>query len=591
MLPWFLRDPVRLEEERRGIESLAASAEWFVAYEWRVVDGLSIDTTIRVHDYDYELRVSLPPLFPDAPAVVRPINTNQRLSYHQYGAEGPLCLEWGPDNWHPEITAAKMLESAYRLLHTENPLGQGRPEFPVVAPSRHQLTIGQEVRDGWLRWYLSSGLRRVCQEQTRHSEGRITFSLRDLGENWCALIHEVSQSGGETWMDPQIPDILPGATPVSRNSGVWVKTDLDARVIRNVKNFNELRAILIGSAASAMPAGEGRSSIERLGIGLTAVLICDHDDEPHLFVVASGETVIYCAAVESEPDRSQRRPSASLALDEKKIGIVGLGAAGSKIAVCLTRMGVRRFFFVDHDLLLPENLQRHALNWQGVTQHKVDALVRALLIIEPSVEADVSRLHLSGQESNAGVNTVLARLAECDLIIDATADPRAFNLLAAVCRAAGKPLVWLEIFGGGIGGLVARSRPGADPAPQDMRAVYASYCEANPAPDSLVSTVDYSQESPTGEVLTASDADVGIIAYHAARFVPDCFVSADHSVFPHPMYLIGLAKEWVFEAPFATIPISVAALPIAPIRDTVAEHMSEETISFLAEVFAKAAQI
>ena len=159
MMPWFLRDPERLKLERTGIEELSRSAKWLVGTEWRIEGELCLDAVIRAHGHDYEVRVSFPALYPDAPAVVRPRNMQRRISTHQYGgADGPLCLEWGPDNWHRDITAVQMLESAHRLFEIENPLGEDRPHIPVVAPSRHKLTVGQELRGEWARWYASRAL-------------------------------------------------------------------------------------------------------------------------------------------------------------------------------------------------------------------------------------------------------------------------------------------------------------------------------------------------------------------------------------------------------------------------------------------------
>src|SRR5680860_1733083 len=110
MMPWFLRNPERLKLERSGIEDLTHSADWLIGTIWLIdEDGLALDAVIRSKCHDYEVRVSFPFLYPDAPAVVRPRNMQCRISNHQYGgAEGPLCLEWGPDNWHREVTSVQM---------------------------------------------------------------------------------------------------------------------------------------------------------------------------------------------------------------------------------------------------------------------------------------------------------------------------------------------------------------------------------------------------------------------------------------------------------------------------------------------------
>ena len=265
---------------------------------------------------------------------------------------------------------------------------------------------------------------------------------------------------------------------------------------------------------------------------------------------------------------------------------MGLGSAGSKIALTLARMGARKFYLVDHDILLPENLVRHALDWQAVGEHKVDATASALRQLAADMEVSVSRAHLTGQESNALVSTVLQRVGECDLIIDATANARVFNLLAAVSDAAEKPLVWLEIYAGGIGGLIARSRHGLDPSPQTMRSVFLGYCAEQPPPPQQAER-DYSTQDADGNVLTATDADVSIIAHHAARLAVDTVLAPNASRYPFSMYLIGLAEAWVFEAPFATIPIDTGSfLEVAP-RQPDVETVGCDNAQFLVALLEK----
>src|SRR5437879_2744726 len=122
MDPWFFRDPKRFHRERTELATLQERCPWLVGHQWRLTDaGLCVEAVVRAHGFDYELRVEFPSIFPDAPGIVRPVNAHSRLSGHQYGgADGPLCLQWGPDTWHREVTAAMLLESAHELLETEN---------------------------------------------------------------------------------------------------------------------------------------------------------------------------------------------------------------------------------------------------------------------------------------------------------------------------------------------------------------------------------------------------------------------------------------------------------------------------------------
>ena len=143
-------------------------------------------------------------------------------------------------------------------------------------------------------------------------------------------------------------------------------------------------------------------------------------------------------------EENSRLPSQFINISTKRVGIVGLGSAGSKIAVSLSRTGVRNFFLVDHDVFLQENICRHELNWEDIGQHKIDGIAHQLKLIAPNVNVKCSYLKLSGQEASASVDSVLSQLGACDLIIDATADPYTLNQLSTVASQQLKPLVWLE---------------------------------------------------------------------------------------------------------------------------------------------------
>lgn len=584
MMPWFLNNLERLKLECSGIKELSRSVNWLIGTEWSVgEDGLGLDAVIRAKGHDYEVRVSFPTLYPDAPIIVRPKKMQFRVSTHQYGgADGPLCLEWGPDNWHRDVTSVQMLESAHKLFEIENPLGEGRPDIPVVAPSRHKLTVGQELRGNLMRWYASKEFSDYLAGQPGHSVGTFKLSFRKTGENWVILVHEAMPFGGSAWMDDQIPTTLPGSGELT--AGIWFKTDLEERTIGQPKRLADLRNLLSGMEEAKFLSTDGSSPVKSLGKLMSGVLIVDQAGKLHLFVVFPDEDVYIFSMVRSEDETVQTRSPDWDKLSCKTIGIVGLGSVGSKIAISLARMGCRKFYLIDHDLLLPENLQRHALDWQGVVQHKVDAMKVAIGLVAPGSKIEVSCLHITGQESNASINGALSRLLSCDILIDATANSRVFNLLAAIARTANLPMIWMEVFGGGMGGLVARSRPRTDPTPQDMRGAYLQYCTDHPAPAFVSVPGNYAIETEEGKVLVASDADITIIAHHAARFVPDCFTPPECSIFPYSMYLIGLIKGWVFEAPFDTRPISMESISLKGWDNGKKQELGPEDIQFLYDI-------
>jgi ThiF family len=584
MEPWFLREPARLRREREALDLLAQRSPWLVGHKWCFEgDTLCVNATIEAHRHQYEVRVLFPPLFPDVPAIVRPLNATSRLSSHQYGGvDGPLCLEWGPDNWHSEVSGADLIESAHRLFDLENPLGQREGQPVISAPSRHHLTVGQELRGALARWYCSEGFKSFLATHRTVPAGSFRFSLRSVSEGeWILLVHEAAPLSERAWVDRSIPTALPGVSSSNLYAGVWFRTAGSGSCSRDPETLSSLRALLPRGAEPALLATDGTSPVEGMDSGIVSIIICEGNDALTAFLALSGESLLHCARVESNIAAANVRTPDAGHLAQDKIGIVGLGSVGSKAALALARMGARSFYLVDYDVLLPENLDRNALDWQGVARHKVDATATAISLIAPAAEIEVSRIHLTGQESSAVLSGVLDRLTRCAVILDATAISGVFNLLAAAARQGRHALVWVEVFGGGVGGLLARSRSGVDPSPQLMRRAYLQFCKEHPPPAALAITRGYELDASEHQVLVASDADVGILANHAARLVSDSSLPPAESRYPHSMYLIGLAREWIFREPLDTIPIDPGRFVAADNSESTEMDLGQDDLQFL----------
>jgi len=592
MYVWFLEDQARLIRELMAIEELAASADWLIGTSWVIENGLlCIDAVICVHDNDYHVRMEYPRYFPSVPPIVCPTKAQFRWTAHQYGGiNGPLCLQWGPDNWQPDVTGAQMLESAYTLFYLENPLGTEIAERPQPAPSRHSLTLGQELRSAWCRFYVGRKLLYYLASLPEHTYGVIQFSNHSRAATWFTLIHSMQPAETpEAQVDDTIPRSMHG--PEGDNSlvtGAFFKTLLESNTLNHISRTDDLKAALwqLGHDVRIFEEEVGPNSL-----GLTVrpfgVLVLDKLNTPHFFfLLADGKAVKANPVPITSPTESRRLPQGLEELSRKSIGIVGLGSAGSKIALALARMGVRSFYLVDYDVLLPENVARHVLDWSSVGEHKVDGVRELLSRISANMEVTVSKIHLTGQESPAVVSGELRKLSQCDLLVDASANPEVLNLLAAVTTAAKKPLVWLEVFGGGNGGFVARSRPGRDLAPYIMRDAYNRFCADNPAPEDSV-IYDYTTEDTEGRVMVGSDAAVGIIANYAVQLAVDTVLGRDPSAYPYSMYLIGLARWWVFTAPFHNIPIDTHHLSHEQGKLKVSPEDSEKAVQFIIDLLKK----
>lgn len=535
---WYFQDTARSKREREAIERLASQVSWMTPRGLRVDGSLRLiwDIEISTGERTYQVSLRYPNHFPYSPPVVLPRGDSDRWSAHQYGPGGELCLEYGPDNWHPDITGADMLVSAFRLLQGED----STSEVAAVA-SRHKTTLGQDVRNRFSRFVIT----RAAVELFATLHDGVAVSGKAVGtlheESWVNAVSSITLPSGETWLDPEMPE--PFRTEGWEQELVVVRWPEDIR-LPFVKTPADLRALV---AEHGLAISTASHVLLIQGVDARAYRIRDEEE---------GEVWRPVVIMPARP--STRLDTEHAVLSQYKIGVVGCGSMGSKIAVMLARSGAKRFLLVDDDIMLPDNLVRHDMDWREIGTHKADCVARRIQLVNPGATCDRRRHRLGGQESSGSVETLIESLAECDLVIDATANPIAFNYLCAAVAVAKTALVWAEVFGGGFGGLIARHRPGREPDPASMRRTIEAWCADQGKPIPRAAN-DYGGAEE--EALIADDADVTAIAAHAARLAIDTLVRPAASAFPYSVYLIGLSKGWIFEAPFETYPIDVGGPP------------------------------
>lgn len=332
--------------------------------------------------------------------------------------------------------------------------------------------------------------------------------------------------------------------------------------------------------------------LARLGIDLSALshsnagssfLLLHIDGKSPKLIWLHKDSFSNFATVHVPTDTGFRLTDKHAGLSEKAAFIVGCGSMGSKIATALARAGVGRFVLVDDDVFLPENLVRHDLDWRSVGTHKVDALSYRLRLVSPEVSVTKHRVRLNGQESSTSIATALRAAAECDIIIDAAASAGVFNLLASIAVREGKPMVWAEVFGGGIGGMMARFSPGQTPTPAKMRVIVNHWCSVQGV-SWAGREHGYETTDDAGTVLIADDADVSAIAAHTARYSLDVLFDGETPVYSHPVYLIGLKRDWLFKEPFDTIPIDVGPPEEVMQAEVLSPEQIDENAAFLADL-------
>lgn len=533
---WFVSDMQRFKREQEAIRELEREADWLVGVGWAVEDAqLIYRFELNVNGESIALTLRYGHGFPSEPPSIFP-ESGRRLSGHQYN-NGDLCLEYGPDTWVQTVTGADLVRSAHRLLSSEAAAGANPAD---AVPSRHELTVGQAARSENSRFLLTVSLQAFLQQAPRGltATGRFRFLYNEVTSVF--LLVSIDGFTESVWSDPELP---PGLTK---------KRMLEDGAIVTVATGVELPPFPDRTALDEFLRDHG---IAAVGTEVDTVVVhCDA--ETRLLWFHEGRTL---SVLSLRATAGQRLAPEHAQLKSKKVGIVGCGSLGSKLAVMLARAGVERFVLVDDDVFLPENIVRSELSWSDVGQHKAEAVAKRIELVAPAAKSTVRKQRVGGQESNSVADSTVGLLQECDLIVDASAEPTVFNVLSGAAVSSSKPLLWAEIFAGGIGGLIARSRPGIDATPQDMRASIRAWCAAQNAPAPRA-TGGYGAETEQG-TWVADDADVTVVAAHAARFALDLLLLRAPSAYPHSCYLLGLMQAWVFAAPFDTIPLDLSGLP------------------------------
>lgn len=539
---WWVRDPERLKQEVAAVDALREEHAWLAAATPRL-NGLELafEFDVVVNGETYPFRLLYPAFFPETPPQVLP-RDGRRVSGHQYGDGGELCLEYRADNWDPSVTGSMMMASTYRLLVGEHPAADERAPVPSV----HATSLGQELRTASCRFLLTPALlnhiRSLPAGSYHDCQVKDTFAPRKI---WIAYIVAIESSDAPKWRESGIPEIDEKSEPC-----LLIRLET-LEAVPEAPDQQALDRLIASVQGPAMP----RADIDK-GFGYFLV-VADGASAQMFFSFSRADgphRVLPYTTVSFAEESGGRLPETYAVLTHKKVGIVGCGSLGSKIAVSLARSGVGEFLLVDDDILKPGNLLRHELDGRNLGLHKADGLEDRIRAVAPCVKVIARRIALGGQESSGSTASVLDKLGECDLVIDATADPQAFNYVASVARNSLVPMLWAEVYAGGVGGFVARLRPEIEPPPHAARRQYIAWCREQGVPwhgDDR----EYGGRDSENRPLVADDGDVGVIAAHASRMAVDALIRPENSTFPHPAYVIGLSAEWLFAEPFDTRPI------------------------------------
>ncbi len=542
MIFWWLDKISRATHERAQLAKLAEQKDWIKNLSITLGDGnLAAQFDIEHGSDIFELILTYPVVFPDVPPLVK-TRGGKRISGHQYGANGELCLEYRPDNWVPDVTGAMMIESAFKLLSGENPHDES--EVSEIMDG-HVASIGQMTRTAHVRFVVTSediAALQSLKENVVYS-GVIGRAIQD--KKHSTRIMHIDDTKAQIWNSQ------------SRFSEQCIKSDVF--IIKNPKTALPRSPTSADIMACINSAKDDAFNHELIEEKENFYLLVSEAEawSLHWFFSNKGEASTFPWTTILDVSQGRRLPEQLEVIRDKKVGIIGCGSLGSKIAMHLTRSKVGSFLLIDDDVFFESNLCRNELAVPDIGFHKARALRSRLLSVNPNLTVETRQIKLGGQESSETTVSAMRQLAECDLIVDATAAPAAFNIIAAVCKKEKIPVVWGSVFAGGIGGIVGRALPDIDPEPLDARQQTRRWCEEQgvEAPQSSNDNTAYEALGADGQPVIATDADVSVIAAHVARFAIDTLIQPEDGVFPYSAYVIGLSRNWIFSAPFDTRPI------------------------------------
>ena len=528
--PWWRHLPTRLLDEEAALQELrTAETPFLLAHSWTKADGdeVRLLAQIQVIGRTIDLEVRFPQHYPEGCPSVRPVPYDTSISSHQFKS-GVLCLELGPDNWHPAHTAADMLQSAWKLVLYE----RINEIEPLDIPSRHMPTLAEQVA--------------------------LAASILLRSTEFDALIaNAVETTAFETvWLAPHFKQFLPVAFPSSAPLRFPPAMNANGHpVAATLVCLRDDSPLVVPESFAEFVAFAEAHGNAVLGEKLVVVMLRWPDGRSRAFLKTK-EGVIKLTDVPLPTAADATRTPGRLGeeLARLKFGIVGAGSLGSKVAVSLARSGASRFVLVDGDVMLGENVCRHQGAFRDVGVMKVDVvtdLIREVSTQEPAVESFAVSV---GSATNPEYHAkVFDALAGCDALIDATANPEVFGILAGLASDYRRPLLWAEVFAGGLGGLVGSARPDRDPCPRCVRAGFLAVAAKWPPAPFMRAGDDYaSEEAPT---LVATDAAVGIIASALTNRIEALVAGDDAS--GTQIIMLGLQRQWIFDRPFHTIPVPV----------------------------------
>lgn len=205
----------------------------------------------------------------------------------------------------------------------------------------------------------------------------------------------------------------------------------------------------------------------------------------------------------------------------KVVGLIGLGALGSRVAELLGQAGVETFLLCDSDRLTTGNVARHIGGLKDFGSKKTQVVAQRLFELNPSIK-------LAGVWEDSAVSSLeqLAKfLRAADVVISTTADENAESMINQIAVLEKKPVVYGRAMRRGTMGRVFLVRPGEDACKACLGALATESRSGdageNDWPEVVESEEDILLHECGRPVIPASAVDLSFVASLTARMALD----------------------------------------------------------------------
>lgn len=469
---WWERDPARLQRETDALD--AAGLAW-ARTDTAQPDGvLEFDVTVAATDGDVTLHAVYPDDFPHFPPHV----TGPDIGYEHHYAHGggAVCLlATGGRGWVPSRTLAWLLTEQWpKVVAANEGDGTASDGTLIETDQAEPWTAYVDTEQGPVVVLDSAAL-----PPDGATSGKAVFVVT-RPEPLTAVIVRMSDAQEQQFFDAGLLNV----TDATGRPAVWVHLD----TVPDIRDAATLwKAVLdqdpsIANEAWA-PAPErgpitgkrdwttGRQAqlvlvrvseeTARRSVGTGWLALVRYRNAPGK---PPGAPRVFRVSRAGRTDLYRRAPGVA-PIGTKSIVVVGTGGLGAAIVLEIGKLAPRRLVLLDADMVDMAAAVRFlgAFKWAG--KPKVAALAQEVVDTQPYTQLIARGLHLGRPRPPGAPNTLAIldeHIAEADIVIDATADLNAQQLVADRARAAGVCYLQAEATPGVWGGLVALYPPGSD---------------------------------------------------------------------------------------------------------------------------------